>query len=97
MMRNIFINLYKNYILTNFGIIDNLKILVFKNLSDFIIFIWSFRDYIWIDVFCFNYLWLFLGIIRDNFDGKKVLRFEYEVYKFMVKKKMKEICDFIRK
>lgn len=39
MMRNIFINLYKNYILMNFEIIDNLKILVFKNLSDFIIFI----------------------------------------------------------
>lgn len=36
-------------------------------------------------------------MIRDNFDGKKVLRFEYEVYKFMVKKKMKEMCDFIRK
>lgn len=36
------INLYKNYILTNYGIIDNLKILVFKNLSDFIIFIWGF-------------------------------------------------------
>lgn len=46
--------------------------------------------------FCFNYSWLFSGITRDNFDGKKVLRLEYEAYKPMAKKKMKEICDSIR-
>lgn len=40
---------------------------------------------------------IFFGITRDNFDGKKVLRLEYEAYKPMAKKKMKEICDSIRK
>uniref|UniRef100_K1PRU4 Molybdopterin synthase catalytic subunit n=1 Tax=Magallana gigas TaxID=29159 RepID=K1PRU4_MAGGI len=40
---------------------------------------------------------IFVGITRDNFDGKKVLRLEYEAYKPMAKKKMKEICDSIRK
>lgn len=39
---------------------------------------------------------IFVGITRDNFDGKKVLRLEYEAYKPMAKKKMKEICDSIR-
>lgn len=97
MMRNILINSYKNYISTNLGIIDNPKTLVPNNLSDSTIFIWSFQDYIWIDAFCFNYLWLFSGITRDNFDGKKVLRLEYEAYKPMAKKKMKEMCDSIRK
>lgn len=97
MMRSILINSYKNYISTNLGIIDIPKTLVPKNLSDSTIFIWSFQDYIWIDAFCFNYLWLFSGITRDNFDSKKVLRLEYEAYKPMAKKKMKEICDSIRK
>lgn len=40
---------------------------------------------------------IFVGITRDNFDGKKVLRLEYEAYKPMAKKKMKEMCDSIRK
>lgn len=40
---------------------------------------------------------IFVGITRDNFDGKKVLRLEYEAYKPMAKKKMNEICDSIRK
>lgn len=40
---------------------------------------------------------IFVGITRDNFDCKKVLRLEYEAYKPMAKKKMKEICDSIRK
>ncbi|XP_061174382.1 molybdopterin synthase catalytic subunit-like [Saccostrea echinata] len=40
---------------------------------------------------------IFVGITRDNFDGKKVLRLEYEAYKPMAEKKMKEICDAVRK
>lgn len=73
-----------------------LELLIIQ-INDSIIFIWGFQDCIWIDAFCFNYLWLFSGITRDNFDGKKVLRLEYEAYKPMAKKKMKEICDSIRK
>ena len=45
----------------------------------------------------FSEKFIFEGITRDNFDGKKVLRLEYEAYKPMAKKKMKEICDSIRK
>ncbi|ESO94538.1 hypothetical protein LOTGIDRAFT_189273, partial [Lottia gigantea] len=38
----------------------------------------------------------FLGTTRDNFDGKKVVRLEYEAYIPMAKKKMLEICQLVR-
>lgn len=38
---------------------------------------------------------VFIGTTRDNFDGKKVLRLEYEAYIPMAKKKMMEICQQI--
>ena len=62
-----------------------------------------------VNIFCFTvyimphwthaFLWQFLyssGTTRDNFDGKKVLRLEYEAYIPMAEKKMKEICQLIR-
>lgn len=39
---------------------------------------------------------VFIGTTRDNFNGKKVLRLEYEAYNSMAEKKMKEICQLIR-
>lgn len=39
---------------------------------------------------------MFIGTTRDNFDGKVVLKLEYEAYESMAKKKMKEICKMIR-
>lgn len=39
---------------------------------------------------------LFVGTTRDNFDGKTVLRLEYEAYMPMAKKKMLETCQLIR-
>lgn len=39
---------------------------------------------------------MFIGTTRDNFDGKKVVKLEYEAYETMAKKKMKEICQEIR-
>lgn len=39
---------------------------------------------------------LFLGTTRDNFEGKQVLKLEYEAYEPMAKKKMLEICASIR-
>ncbi|XP_047536724.1 molybdopterin synthase catalytic subunit [Vanessa atalanta] len=39
---------------------------------------------------------LFVGTTRDNFDGKKVLRLEYEAYESMALKSMKSICDDVR-
>lgn len=39
---------------------------------------------------------LFIGTTRDNFDGKKVLRLEYEAYMPMAKKKMLETCHLLR-
>ncbi|KAK3098543.1 hypothetical protein FSP39_020482 [Pinctada imbricata] len=39
---------------------------------------------------------MFIGTTRDNFDGKKVLRLEYEAYIPMARKKMTEVCDQIR-
>ncbi|XP_050354286.1 molybdopterin synthase catalytic subunit [Nymphalis io] len=39
---------------------------------------------------------LFVGTTRDNFDGKKVLRLEYEAYETMALKSMKSICDDVR-
>lgn len=34
----------------------------------------------------------FIGIVRDNADGKKVLYLEYEAFSEMAIKKLKEIC-----
>ncbi|XP_047512367.1 molybdopterin synthase catalytic subunit [Pieris napi] len=39
---------------------------------------------------------LFVGTTRDNFEGKKVLRLEYEAYEPMALKAMKSICDEAR-
>ncbi|CAH0728615.1 unnamed protein product, partial [Brenthis ino] len=39
---------------------------------------------------------LFVGTTRDNFEGKKVLRLEYEAYEAMALKAMKCICDDVR-
>ncbi|KOB68192.1 Molybdopterin synthase catalytic subunit, partial [Operophtera brumata] len=39
---------------------------------------------------------MFVGTTRDNFEGKKVLRLEYEAYEPMALKAMKSICDEIR-
>ncbi|KAI8424795.1 hypothetical protein MSG28_006727 [Choristoneura fumiferana] len=39
---------------------------------------------------------IFVGTTRDNFDGKKVLRLEYEAYEPMALKAMKAICTEIR-
>ena len=38
----------------------------------------------------------FLGTTRDNFDGKRVLRLEYEAYYGMALKKLEEICREMR-
>ncbi|KAJ0173474.1 hypothetical protein K1T71_010623 [Dendrolimus kikuchii] len=40
---------------------------------------------------------IFVGTTRDNFEGKKVLRLEYEAYEPMALKAMKIICDDVRK
>ncbi|XP_028168702.1 molybdopterin synthase catalytic subunit [Ostrinia furnacalis] len=39
---------------------------------------------------------MFVGTTRDNFEGKKVLRLEYEAYEPMALKAMKSICDEVR-
>jgi len=39
---------------------------------------------------------LFVGTTRDNFDGKKVIKLEYEAYTPMAKKKLKELCNRLR-
>ncbi|KAK3600470.1 hypothetical protein CHS0354_013030 [Potamilus streckersoni] len=39
---------------------------------------------------------IFIGTTRDNCDGKKVVRLEYEAYRPMAMKKMSEICQQIR-
>ncbi|XP_050664220.1 molybdopterin synthase catalytic subunit isoform X2 [Leptidea sinapis] len=39
---------------------------------------------------------LFVGTTRDNFEGKKVVRLEYEAYEPMALKSMKSICDEMR-
>lgn len=38
----------------------------------------------------------FTGTTRNNFEGKKVLRLEYEAYRPMALKEMKKICNDIR-
>lgn len=40
---------------------------------------------------------VFVGITRDNFDGKKVLRLEYEACESMAIKEIRKICDHILK
>ena len=37
-----------------------------------------------------------IGTTRDNFDGKKVLKLEYEAYSPMAEKEMKKICHSVR-
>ncbi|XP_076465617.1 molybdopterin synthase catalytic subunit-like [Babylonia areolata] len=39
---------------------------------------------------------LFVGTTRDNFEGKRVVRLEYEAYMPMAKKKMLETCQLVR-
>ncbi len=39
---------------------------------------------------------LISGTTRDNFDGKKVVRLEYEAYEDMAKKEMYKVCRQIR-
>ncbi|XP_036143512.1 uncharacterized protein LOC105833808 isoform X5 [Monomorium pharaonis] len=38
----------------------------------------------------------FIGITRDNFEDKKVIKLEYEAYESMALKEMSNICDKIR-
>lgn len=38
----------------------------------------------------------FVGVVRDNFKGKRVLYLEYEAYKEMAEKKLAEIGDEVR-
>ncbi|CAG5133639.1 unnamed protein product [Candidula unifasciata] len=39
---------------------------------------------------------MFIGTTRDNFDGKQVLKLDYEAYIPMAKRKMLEVCASIR-
>jgi len=39
---------------------------------------------------------LFVGTTRDNFDGKKVVKLEYEAYEPMAIKELKSLCAEIR-
>lgn len=39
---------------------------------------------------------LFVGTTRDNYEGKKVIRLEYEAFKPMAEKEIKKICQAIR-
>eukprot|EP00002_Diphylleia_rotans_P038923 TRINITY_DN8916_c0_g1_i4.p2 TRINITY_DN8916_c0_g1~~TRINITY_DN8916_c0_g1_i4.p2 ORF type:complete len:156 (-),score=35.77 TRINITY_DN8916_c0_g1_i4:62-529(-) len=39
---------------------------------------------------------VFLGTTRDNFDGKKVVRLEYEAYEAMAIRQIHKICERIR-
>ena len=39
----------------------------------------------------------FSGTTRDNFEGKQVVRLEYECYEEMAMKEMRKICQEIRK
>lgn len=38
----------------------------------------------------------FIGTTRDMFQGRKVLRLEYEAYASMAKREMRKICDALR-
>ena len=39
---------------------------------------------------------LFVGTTRDNFQGKKVLRLEYEAYEGMARKELDKLCQLVR-
>lgn len=39
---------------------------------------------------------IFIGTTRDNFEGKKVVRLEYEAYESQALAEMKKICALIR-
>eukprot|EP00057_Strongylocentrotus_purpuratus_P021229 XP_011675703.1 PREDICTED: molybdopterin synthase catalytic subunit isoform X2 [Strongylocentrotus purpuratus] len=39
---------------------------------------------------------MFLGTTRDNFDGKKVVRLEYEAYESMAEKQLNKLCIEMR-
>jgi len=39
----------------------------------------------------------FMGVTRDNFNGKKVVKLEYEAYEPMAKQELTKICVQIRK
>ena len=39
---------------------------------------------------------VFIGTTRDNFDGKKVVRLEYEAYTPMAEKELRKICTAVR-
>jgi molybdopterin synthase catalytic subunit len=38
----------------------------------------------------------FMGVTRDNFHGKKVVKLEYEAYEPMAVKELTKICDTAR-
>ena len=39
---------------------------------------------------------LFVGTTRDNFQGRKVLRLEYEAYEGMARKELDKLCQQVR-
>lgn len=39
---------------------------------------------------------LFVGTTRDNFEGKQVVKLEYEAYEPMAYKELKKLCDELR-
>ena len=39
---------------------------------------------------------IFAGTTRDHFEGKRVLRLEYEAYNAMAVKEMEKLCDKMR-
>jgi len=39
---------------------------------------------------------MFIGTTRDNFEGKGVVRLEYEAYEAMAAREVKKICDRVR-
>ncbi len=40
---------------------------------------------------------LFIGTTRDSFNGKRVIKLEYEAYEPMAIKELKKICDDVRR
>merc|ERR1712070_570625 len=45
---------------------------------------------------CAGAISLFVGTTRDNFEGKTVLRLEYEAYEEMAQKEMQKLCATTR-
>ncbi|KAK2151277.1 hypothetical protein LSH36_368g00038 [Paralvinella palmiformis] len=39
---------------------------------------------------------MFIGMTRNNFDGKKVIKLQYEAYTSMAEKELNKICQHIR-